>query len=140
VLRAPKIGKVFKLYIAAQDHVVGAVLTQEENAKEFPVAYISRRLLDDETRYTFIEKLCLSLYYACTKFQHYILSSACMVVCQYDVIKFMLQRPILSGRLGKWAYSLVEYDLLYEPLRAMKGQVVADFIVDHMVKMIVMLV
>jgi hypothetical protein len=36
-----------------------------------------------------------------------------------------------SGRLGKWAYALVEYDLMYEPLRAMKGQVVADFIMDH---------
>jgi hypothetical protein len=28
-------------------------------------------------------------------------------------------------------YALVEYDLAYEPLRSMKGQVVADFIVDH---------
>jgi hypothetical protein len=33
--------------------------------------------------------------------------------------------------LGKWAYPLVEYDLKYESLRAKKGQVVADFIVDH---------
>jgi hypothetical protein len=43
----------------------------------------------------------------------------------------MLQRPILSGRLGKWVYALIEYDLKYETLRAMKDQVVADFIVDH---------
>jgi hypothetical protein len=45
----------------------------------------------------------------------------------------MLLKPILSGRVGKWAYALVEYDLGYEPLRSMKGQVVADFIVDHAV-------
>jgi hypothetical protein len=44
-----------------------------------------------------------------------------------------LLKPILSGRIGKWAYALVEYDLAYEPLRSMKGQVVADFIVDHAV-------
>jgi hypothetical protein len=43
----------------------------------------------------------------------------------------VLLKPILSGRIGKWAYALVEYDLAYEPLRLMKGQVVADFIVDH---------
>jgi hypothetical protein len=55
------------------------------------------------------------------------------VACQYDVIKHMLLKPILSGRMGKWAYALVEYDLAYEPLRSMKGQVVADFIVDHAV-------
>jgi hypothetical protein len=48
------------------------------------------------------------------------------------VIKYILRRPILGRRVGKWAYSLVEYDLTHEPLRAMKGQVVADFIVDHM--------
>jgi hypothetical protein len=75
----------------------------------------------------------LSLYYACSEFRHYILSSSCIVACQYDVIKHMLLKPILSGRMGMWAYALVEYDLAYEPLRSMKGQVVADFIVDHAV-------
>jgi hypothetical protein len=41
----------------------------------------------------------------------------------------MLQNPIMSGRIGKWAYALIEYDLAYESLKSMKGQVVADFIV-----------
>jgi ribonuclease HI len=43
----------------------------------------------------------------------------------------MLQKPILSGRVGKWAYALVEYDLCCEPIGSMKGQIVADFIVQH---------
>jgi hypothetical protein len=94
---------------------------------------VSRHLLDVETRYVFMEKLCLSLYYACSKFRHYILSSSCIVACQYDVIKHMLLKPILSGRICKCAYALVEYDLAYKPLRSMKGQVVANFIVDHVV-------
>jgi hypothetical protein len=131
VLRAPKVRNLFKMYISAQEWVIGAVLLQEEDGKEFLVAYVSRHLLDTETRYVFMEKLCLSLYYGCSKFRHYILSSSCLVACQYDVIKHMLLKQILSGRIGKWAYSLVEYDLAYKPLRSMKGQVVADFIVDH---------
>jgi hypothetical protein len=45
----------------------------------------------------------------------------------------MLHQPILSGRLGKWAYGLVEYDLVYESLKSIKGQIVADFIVEHRV-------
>jgi hypothetical protein len=119
------------MYIAMQERVIGAVLLQEENVKEFPVAYVSRHLLDAKTRYVFVKKLCLSLYYTCSKFRHNVLSSSCIVACQYDVIKHMLLKPMLSGRMGKWAYALVEYDLVYEPLRSMKGQVVADFIVDR---------
>jgi hypothetical protein len=45
----------------------------------------------------------------------------------------MLHRPILRGRLGKWAYALIEYDLVFESLKTMKGQVVVDFIVEHWV-------
>jgi hypothetical protein len=131
VLRALKAENPFKMYIAAQEWVIGVVLLQEEAGKEFLVAYVSRRLLDAEAWYVFVEKLCLSLYYACSKFRHYILSSSCIVACQYDVVKHMLLKPILSGRIGKWAYALVEYDLAYELLRSMKGQVVADFIVNH---------
>jgi hypothetical protein len=133
VLRAPKTGKMFKLYVVAQEHVIGAVLTQEDDGKEFMVAYISHRLLDAETRYIFVERLYLFLYYAYTKFRHYLLTSMCVVVCQYDIVKYMLHKRILGGRLGKWAYSLVKYDLAYELLRSVKRQVMADFIVDHMI-------
>jgi ribonuclease HI len=95
------------------------------------VTYLSQRLVDAETRYTFIEKLCLCLFYACTKCRCYLLSSHCTVSGQADVIKYMLHNPILSGRIGKRAYALIEYDLAYEPLKSMRGQVVSDFIVEH---------
>jgi hypothetical protein len=52
-------------------------------------------------------------------------------VCQADVIRHMLQQPILSGKIRKWAYALIEYDLAYKSLKSMKGQVVMDIIVGH---------
>jgi ribonuclease HI len=111
--------------------VIGVVSTQETNGKEYIVAYESRRLLDTEMRYTFIEKLCSSIYYAYTKLRHYLLSSTCFVACQTDIIKSMLQKPVVSGRVSKWAYALVEYDLHCELIKSMRGQIVADFIVEH---------
>jgi hypothetical protein len=45
----------FKMYIAVQERVIGAVLLQEEDGKEFSVAYVSRCLPDAETRYVFVE-------------------------------------------------------------------------------------
>jgi hypothetical protein len=98
------------------------------------VTYLRRRLVDDETRYTFIKTLCLCLFYACTKCRCYLLSSHCTISSQTDLIKYMLQNPIMSGRIGKWAYALIEYDLAYESLKSMKGQVVADFIVEHRIE------
>jgi hypothetical protein len=131
VLKAPRAGVPFRSYIASEDKVIGAVLTQETEGKEHVVTYLSRRLVDAETRYTFIEKLCLCLFYACTKCRCYLLSGHCTVSGQADVIKYMLHNPIMSGRIGKWAYTLIEYDLAYEPLKSMRGQVIADFIVEH---------
>jgi hypothetical protein len=90
--------------------VIGAALTQSDEGKRICGAYLSQRLLDNETRYMPIEKLC-SLYY--------LLTSSCTITFQYNIIKYMLQRPIFCGRLGKWAYSLVEYDLEYEALKAL---------------------
>jgi hypothetical protein len=81
----------FWLYIAAEDVVIGAVLTQVTEGKEHIITYLSRCLIDAETRYSFIEKLCLSLFYACSKLRHYLLSSTYIVACQADVIKQILQ-------------------------------------------------
>ncbi|XP_027357435.1 uncharacterized protein LOC113866835 [Abrus precatorius] len=33
--------------------------------------------------------------------------------------------------VGKWALALTKYSLIYKPLKSVKGQVVADFVVDH---------
>jgi hypothetical protein len=71
------------------------------------------------------------LFYACFKLWHYLLASNCVVACQTDVIKHMLRQPILSGRIEKWVYTLIEYDLTYEPLKSMKVQVIVDYIVEQ---------
>ena len=45
----------------------------------------------------------------------------------------MLHRPILRGRLDKQDYTLIEYDLAYESLKSIKGQVVANFIFEYQI-------
>ena len=54
-----------------------------------------------------------------------------MVVSKDDVIRYMLPLPILNGRIGKWILALSEFDLKYESAKAVKGQAVADFVVQH---------
>jgi len=42
VLKAPKRGIPFRLYVAAEDKVIGAVLTQETEGKEYVITYVGR--------------------------------------------------------------------------------------------------
>jgi hypothetical protein len=58
VLKVPQSGVPFQLYIAAENDVIGDVLIQEIEGNEHIITYVSRRLLDVEARYQFIEKLC----------------------------------------------------------------------------------
>jgi hypothetical protein len=117
VMKAPKCGILFQLYITGKNSVIGVVLTQVIDGKEHIITYFNQHLINAKTRYLFIEKLWLSLFHACSKLRHYLLSSTCVVACQSDIIKHMLQQSILSGRIRKWAYTLIEYYLLYEPLK-----------------------
>nr|AAU89171.1 retrotransposon protein, putative, unclassified [Oryza sativa Japonica Group]ABF97756.1 retrotransposon protein, putative, unclassified [Oryza sativa Japonica Group] len=45
--------------------------------------------------------------------------------------KYMLSAQVLKGRVGNWIYALTEFDLRYESPKAVKGQAIADFIVEH---------
>ncbi|XP_015969309.1 uncharacterized protein LOC107492766 [Arachis duranensis] len=121
-----------KLYIASSKNTIGCILAQDdENGHEQAVYYLSRVLTDMETRYSPIEKLCLSLYHACMKLKCYMVAKSVKVIAQTDVIKYMLSFPVLTGRLEKWMLALTEFDLQYVPAKAFKGQVIADFLVDN---------
>ena len=78
-----------------------------------------------------MEKLCLCLYFSCTKLRHYLLSTKCIVVSKADVIKHMLSMSILNGIVGKCIMALSEFDLRYEWAKAVKGQIMADFVTHH---------
>jgi hypothetical protein len=117
--------------LSTDDTVIGSALIQEFEGKERVIYYLSRRLVDADTRYSVIEKLSLCLYFSCIKLRHYLLSAECTIICKDDVIKYMLSMSILSGRIGKWILALSEFDLRYESAKAVKGQVMADFVTQH---------
>ena len=127
VLFPPQHEKPFRLYLSIDDTVIGSALIQEFEGKEYVIYYLSRRLVDAETRYSAIEKLCLCLYFSCTKLRHYLL----LAICKDDVVRYMLSMPIMSGRIGKWILALSEFDLRYESAKAVKGQIMASFVTQH---------
>ncbi|KAL1337299.1 hypothetical protein AAHE18_10G129500 [Arachis hypogaea] len=125
-------GAPLKLYVLASEVTIGGMLAQEdENGNERVIYYLSRVLNDVESRYSPIEKLCLALYFSYLKLKYYLIPRNVYVISKFDVLKYMLSSPILHGRLGKWMLALTEFSLHFIPARAVKGQVLADFLVDH---------
>jgi ribonuclease HI len=106
-------------------------VVQVYDSKEKVVFYLSRRMLDTETRYHEIEKLCLYLFFTSTKLRHILLSAEIFIVCKSDVIKHMLTAPILKGQLGKWMFTLSEFNIRYQPAKAVKGQALAFLIAER---------
>ncbi|KAL0455746.1 UNVERIFIED_CONTAM: hypothetical protein Slati_0913800 [Sesamum latifolium] len=42
-----------------------------------------------------------------------------------------MSKPVLSDRLARWYLQLQQFEIVYVPQKAMKGQVLADFLADH---------
>ena len=64
MLAKPQDGETLILYLAVSDYAVSAVLVKEEGEAQSLVYYVSKRLLDAETRYTNMEKLAYALLLA----------------------------------------------------------------------------
>ena len=43
-----------------------------------------------------------------------------------DPIKYIFEKPTLSGRIARWKMVLTEYDIQYTTQKSIKGSVLAD--------------
>ena len=67
LLSKPIEGKKLYLYLAISEEAVSTALVREEEKIQWHVYYVSKRLLDAETRYLELEKLALALMAASKK-------------------------------------------------------------------------
>ena len=85
VLGAPVLSKPRLLYIAAEEHSLGALCAQENSkGKERTLYYLSRTLVRVELNYSPIEKMCLTLMFAVQKLRHYIQPYTVYIISKVD--------------------------------------------------------
>ena len=51
-----------------------------------------------------------------------------------DPLKYLFEKPTLSGRLSRWLILLVEFDLKYVVRKTIKGSIVSYFCAKNPVK------
>ncbi|KAL5548054.1 hypothetical protein UlMin_003285 [Ulmus minor] len=117
------------LYLAVSKGAVSSALVREEDGIQWPIYYTSKSLFDAEMRYPEIEKLALALMVAAQKLRPYFQAHTIIVPTKFP-LKQVFQKPDASGRLAKWSIELGKFDIQFKPRTAIKGQALADFIVE----------
>ena len=77
-------GEDLFMYLSASEHAVSTVLLKDQGVQQ-PVYYISKTLVDAETRYLPLEKLVLALVHATRKLPQYFQAHTVFVLTEYPL-------------------------------------------------------
>ena len=126
-LLPPTPGRPLLLYLSVSDIALGCMLAQlDDSGKERAIYYLSKRMLEYECTYIMIERLCLALVWATRRLRHYVTEYSILLVSRLDPLKYLFDRPVLTGRLMRWLVLLTEFDIQYVTQKSVKGSIVAD--------------
>ena len=95
MLSAQELGEELFMYLSVSEHVVSAMLLKDQGVQQ-PVYYISKTLVDVETRYLPLEKLVLALIHATRKLPQYFQAHTVYVLTELP-LQSLLKRSDLTG-------------------------------------------
>lgn len=103
-----------ELYTDASSIGYGAVLTQIIDNRQHPVAYMSQRTTDAESRYHSYELETLAVVRAVKHFRHYLYGRKFKVITDCNALKASKHKKDLLPRIHRWWAFLQNYDFEVE--------------------------
>lgn len=127
ILQGLKWSLPFHIHTDASDYTIGVVLGHKDNSIENAIYFISKNLQRPELIYTVTEKELLAVAYALNKFRHYVTGYQIFFHIDHAAIRYLMNKPTISGRLARWLLLLQEFDItiIDKPGRA---NVIVDFL------------
>nr|CAN82529.1 hypothetical protein VITISV_028061 [Vitis vinifera] len=131
ILSSPIPKEKLYMYLAVSEWAISVVLFRCPSLKEQkPIYYVNRALTDVETRYSKMELTALALRSAAQKLRPYFQAHPVIVLTDQP-LRNILHKPDLTGRMLQWAIELSEFGIEFQPRLSMKGQVMADFVLEY---------
>lgn len=127
ILRLPDHQKGYILRTDASDIGIGTVLMQQDGDTLFPICYASRKLLQRERAYAVIERECLALVWAVSKFHIYLYGREFLLETDHHPLAYLTTAKINNSRVMRWALSLQQYRFTVKAIRG-SDNIGADFL------------
>ena len=130
VLQIPEANEGMVVYTDASGSGLGAVLMQHGKV----VAYASRQLKPNETKYATHDLELAAIVFALKLWRHYLLGAKFELFTDHQALKYLFSQKDLNMRQARWMEFLAAYDLdiLYTPGKANR---VADALSRHQVRL-----
>jgi hypothetical protein len=135
VLTLPQDGEPLYLYVAATTQVVSAAIVVERAEEghalpvQRPVYYVSEVLSETKARCPQVQKLLYAVVLARRKLRHYFETHPVTVISSFPLGE-IIRNPDAAGRIAKWSVELMGETLAYAPRKAIKSQILADFVAE----------
>ena len=135
ILVPPADGEALLVYVAATTQVVSAAIVVERQEEghtlpvQRPVYFISEVLSETKIRYPQVQKLLYAVILTRRKLRHYFESHPVTVVSSFPLGEIIQCREA-SGRIAKWAVEIMGETISFAPRKAIKSQVLADFVAE----------
>jgi hypothetical protein len=135
ILTPPQDGEPLYLYVTATTQVVSAVIVVERTEEghalpvQWPVYYISEVLSETKACYPQVQKMLYAVVLARRKLRHYFEAHLATVVSSFPLGE-IIRNPDAAGRIAKWSVELMGETFAYTPRKAIKSQILADFVAE----------
>jgi hypothetical protein len=112
VLALPNLTDQFRVEVDASGYALGGVLSQKQNGKWKPIAFISRTMSPAEVNYEIYDKELLAIMYALDKWRHYLMGAEQQfeVLTDHKNLEYFRKPQKLNGRQARWHLQLQNFD------------------------------
>ena len=111
VLAIPTEKGKFRVEADASEGAIGAVLSQEQDGKWRPVAFLSKSLTVTERNYEIYDKELLAIMLALDEWRHYLMGAAqdFEIWTDHQNLQYFRKPQKLNRRQARWVTELAEY-------------------------------
>ena len=114
VLALPRREGKFRVEMDTSGHAIGGVLSQEQEGKWKPIAFLLRTMQPVEQNYEIYDKKLLAIVKALVKWRQYLLDTAetFKIWTDHENLKYFWEPHELNGRQARWYLKLQDYDFI----------------------------